>query len=69
MPEDGVDRVLAEYSALREFSPDAELAALGAAIFIEDAFGVLVPADLLHPEELSTAAARARTVRKLLGPV
>lgn len=65
--EDGVDRILAEYLALLDVSADDELAALGAAIFIEDAFGIVVPEDLLTPAELSSEASRARTVRKLLG--
>lgn len=67
MHEDGVDRILAEYSAQLDVSADRELAALGAAIFIEDAFDIVVPEDLLTPAELCSEAARARTVRNLLG--
>lgn len=64
---DRVDQVLAEYAEQLDSGQDAELAALGAAIFIEDAFGVVVPEDHLTPAALSSSSSRARTVRKILG--
>ncbi len=61
-------RWLAEESErLRRDSGDAQLDALTAAIYLEDAFGVVLPDPLLDDEHLGSPAALARTLSGLRG--
>jgi len=59
---DGVLRECAEIPLER----DPELAALAVAVHLEEALGLRVPPALLDHDHLVPAAARERTVRRLL---
>jgi len=66
MRRERVDQILAEYQAVRDPVDDPELEALKAAVFIEDAFGIVLSDAEIHPEMLvNTVAVRALVLRKL----
>lgn len=60
-------RLAEESERLRRDSADAELDALVAAIYLEDAFDIVLPASLLDHEHLGSPAALARTLSGIRG--
>jgi hypothetical protein len=62
-----VARVLADYAALPRCDADPELAAVHAAILIEDVFGVTLSDAEIDPAVLADASAVAALVARLRG--
>ncbi len=60
-------RIAAELERLRRDSGDAELDALEAAIYLEDALGVVLPSSLIDHGHLGSTAALTRTLTGLRG--
>lgn len=66
MRRERVDQILPEYEAVRDPTGDPELEALKAAVFVEDAFGILLSDSEIDPRLLGSAdAMRALVLRKL----
>ena len=61
------DEILRECAAVPLRADDDELAAVAIAVHLEERLGRALPVDLLAPEYLVPTAARARTVRLLVG--
>ena len=64
--EHAVDELLRECAAIPLDPDDAELAAVAVAVHLEEALGLVVPAELLTHDHLVPPDALERTVRQLL---
>lgn len=65
--DDPLDELLRECAAIPVDPDDGELAALAVAVHLEEALGLVVPAELLTHHHLVPQVALERTVRRLLG--
>jgi hypothetical protein len=62
MRSDQVEKVLSEYEELKGSTGDPELDAVGAAIFLEDAFGIVLSEAEIDPAGLADPSAVRRLV-------
>ncbi|MGV1008035.1 MAG: hypothetical protein ACOYBY_05425 [Dermatophilaceae bacterium] len=67
MKEPSPERVVQEYAPLRDPGADPTLEAVKAALALEDAIGVVIPAELLDPAYLGTDEAMSSTAQRLAG--
>ena len=68
MTRDEVERLLTEYASAAVSSGDVELDAVRAAIFLEDAFGIVLTDGEIIPARLGTPEAMAALLHEKVAP-